>query len=112
GQVRDDGLLRMGRTPWLPRPGDAHVGAQVARAVGLVPQLLPRSRPGAALEDAGTPCLLRRVRLASEAEAGLILTEGRSSSRGALRRCTPYSPIGRGSRLKIGTVWVRVPLGG
>lgn len=23
----------------------------------------------------------------------------------------PHSPIGRGSRLKIGTVWVRIPLG-
>lgn len=25
---------------------------------------------------------------------------------------SPYSPIGRGSRLKIDSVWVRVPLGG
>ena len=26
-------------------------------------------------------------------------------------QASPHSPIGRGSRLKIGAVWVRVPLG-
>ena len=53
-QHRAQGLRRLGRPPRLPRPGDALVGAQVPRALGLVEQPLARPRPGEPADGAET----------------------------------------------------------
>ena len=71
GQHRAQGLHRVVRAPRLPRPGDAVVGAQVARAVGLVEQLLARPRPREPADGAEPPLRLRGVRRASASAAAV-----------------------------------------
>ena len=61
-QPRAQGLHRLVRAPRLPRPRDAVVGAQVARAVGLVEQLLAASRPREPVDGAEPPLRVRGVR--------------------------------------------------
>src|SRR5690606_12368413 len=97
-EPEDQGLPGVVVPPGLSRQGDADLQPQGAHPAGLAAQwpVPPRNRvPGADQQPQGGIC-----------EGGEVVAGG-----GGLSFLCPRSPIGRGSRLKIDSVRVRVPSG-
>ena len=104
GQPRPEGLRRLGRAPRLPRPGHAHVGAQVPRVLGLVEQPLARPRPrdarGAAEPAPCSSCSPRGPRPPAEAAPAPVpaAASGESAARKAVKARPPREPSPRHGR--------------
>ena len=80
GQPRAEGPHRVVRAPWLPRPRDAQLGAQVPRVLGLVEQLLARTRHRLAGRGPAAAGSVRTVRGTSEAARRVRAEAGRGRS--------------------------------
>ena len=112
GKHRAEGPHRLVRAPRLPRSRDAELGAQVPRVLGLVEQLLARSRHRVAHRVAAASRTVRAVRRTSEvAGRGCACAGSRSGgirqARAEGRQGRPCPP--RRSPLKSGPTPSRSP---